>query len=71
MLEAGEGKIINLGSSAGSRGRPNQTAYAAAKSGVAGFTKALAAELAEKNIQVNCIAPGRFHTPMTAPGAAT
>lgn len=66
MLEAGEGKIINLGSSAGSRGRPNQTAYAAAKSGVAGFTKALAAELAEKNIQVNCIAPGRFHTPMTA-----
>ncbi len=66
MLEAGEGKIINLGSSAGSRGRPHQAAYAASKSGVAGLTKALAVELAERNIQVNCIAPGRFHTPMTA-----
>lgn len=66
MLEAGEGKIINLGSSAGSRGRPGQAAYAASKAGVAGLTKALAVELAERNVQVNCIAPGRFRTPMTA-----
>ncbi len=66
MLEAGGGKIINLGSSAGSRGRPDQTAYAASKAGLAGLTKALAVELAEKNVQVNCIAPGRFHSPMTA-----
>ncbi len=66
MLEAGEGKIINLGSGAGSRGRPNQVAYAASKSGVRGFTEALAVELAEKNIQVNSIAPGRFPTPMTS-----
>ena len=65
MLEAGGGKIINLGSGAGSRGRPNQVAYAASKAGVRGFTEALAVELAEKNIQVNCIAPGRFPTPMT------
>ena len=65
MLEAGEGKIVNLGSGAGSRGRPNQVAYAASKSGVRGFTEALAVELAEKNIQVNNIAPGRFPTPMT------
>lgn len=65
MLEAGEGKIVNLGSGAGSRGRPNQVAYAASKAGVRGFTEALAVELAEKNIQVNSIAPGRFPTPMT------
>ena len=65
MLEAGGGKIINIGSGAGSRGRPNQVAYAASKAGVRGFTEALAVELAEKNIQVNCIAPGRFPTPMT------
>ena len=65
MLEAGGGKIVNLGSGAGSRGRPNQVAYAASKSGVRGFTEALAVELAEKNIQVNNIAPGRFPTPMT------
>ena len=66
MREAGGGKIINIGSGAGSRGRPNQTAYAASKAGVRGFTEALAVELAENNIQVNCIAPGRFPTPMTA-----
>lgn len=65
MLDAGGGKIVNLGSGAGSRGRPNQVAYAASKSGVRGFTEALAVELAEKNIQVNNIAPGRFPTPMT------
>ncbi len=65
MLEAGEGKIVNLGSGAGSRGRPNQVAYAASKAGVRGFTEALAVELAEQNIQVNNIAPGRFPTPMT------
>ena len=65
MLEAGGGKIINIGSGAGSRGRPNQVAYAASKAGVRGFTEALAVELAEKNIQVNNIAPGRFPTPMT------
>lgn len=65
MLEAGGGKIVNLGSGAGSRGRPNQVAYAASKAGVRGFTEALAVELAEQNIQVNNIAPGRFPTPMT------
>ncbi len=66
MLKAEEGKIINIGSSAGSRGRSNQVAYAASKAGVKGFTEALAVEFAGRNIQVNCIAPGRFHTPMTA-----
>ena len=65
MIEAGGGKIVNLGSGAGSRGRPNQVAYAASKAGVRGFTEALAVELAEQNIQVNNIAPGRFPTPMT------
>lgn len=64
MISAGGGKVINIGSSAGSRGRPNQVAYAASKAGVMGFTKALAVEWAPHNIQVNCLAPGRFLTPM-------
>lgn len=65
MVPAGGGKVINIGSSAGSRGRPNQVAYAASKAGLAGFTKALAVEWAPHNIQVNCLSPGRFVTPLT------
>ncbi|MDA1001054.1 MAG: 3-oxoacyl-ACP reductase FabG [bacterium] len=65
MVPAREGKVINIGSSAGSRGRPNQVAYAATKAGISGFTKALAVEWAPYNIQVNCLAPGRFATEMT------
>ncbi|MEE9276081.1 MAG: 3-oxoacyl-ACP reductase FabG [bacterium] len=65
MVPAREGKVINIGSSAGSRGRPNQVAYAATKAGIMGFTKALAVEWAPHNIQVNCLAPGRFNTEMT------
>lgn len=65
MVPAREGKIVNIGSSAGSRGRPNQVAYAATKAGITGFTKALAVEWAPHNIQVNCLAPGRFATEMT------
>jgi 2-deoxy-D-gluconate 3-dehydrogenase len=65
MIPGGGGKVINIGSSAGSRGRPNQVAYAASKAGVIGFTKALAVEWAPHNIQVNCLAPGRFRTPLT------
>ncbi len=65
MVPAGAGKIINISSSSGSRGRPNQAAYAASKAGVIGFTKSLAVEWAPHNIQVNAIAPGRFVTPMT------
>mgnify|MGYP000445122897 CR=1 FL=1 len=66
MLPAGEGKVVNVGSSAGSRGRPNQAAYAASKAGIDGLTKALAVEWAPSGIQVNCIAPGHLYTPMVA-----
>jgi NAD(P)-dependent dehydrogenase (short-subunit alcohol dehydrogenase family) len=70
MLEAGAGKVINISSSAGTRGRVNQVAYASSKTGVIGLTKALGVEWAEKGIQVNSIAPGRFKTPLTAPRIA-
>jgi len=70
MLEAGSGKVINLSSSAGTRGRVNQVAYASSKTGVIGLTKALAVEWAQKGIQVNSIAPGRFVTPLTLPRMA-
>ena len=67
MVPASSGKVINISSSSGSRGRPNQVAYAASKAGVIGLTKSLAVEWAPHNIQVNAIAPGRFVTPMTQP----
>ncbi|GAA5059860.1 3-oxoacyl-[acyl-carrier protein] reductase [Thermocatellispora tengchongensis] len=66
MLERGGGRIVNISSIAAVRGGRlvrGATAYAAAKAGVIGLTKALAIELAEKGITVNCIAPGAQHTP--------
>jgi acetoacetyl-CoA reductase len=63
MVDAGFGRIVNLSSSSalGNRGQVN---YAAAKSGIHGFTKALAQEGAAKNITVNAIAPGYIDTDM-------
>jgi len=60
------GKIINLASVLGQVGLPGYTAYAASKGGVAAFTRALAAEWARHNIQVNALAPGWFVTDMNA-----
>jgi NAD(P)-dependent dehydrogenase (short-subunit alcohol dehydrogenase family) len=55
---AGGGSVINLSSSAGRLGYPLRTAYAAAKRGVVGFTKSLAAEAGTDGVRVNCIQPG-------------
>jgi 3-oxoacyl-[acyl-carrier protein] reductase len=65
MMKARRGKIINISSVIGLIGNPGQTNYAAAKAGMIGFTKALAKELASRNILVNCIAPGFIETKMT------
>ena len=65
MLKARTGKIINISSVVGLTGNAGQSNYAASKSGMIGFTKALAQELASRNICVNCIAPGFISTRMT------
>lgn len=65
MIKAKSGKIINISSVVGLTGNAGQANYAASKSGMIGFTKALAQELATRNICVNCIAPGFIETRMT------
>jgi len=62
MVPAEKGYIINLSSVVGFKGYPQQTAYSAAKHGVMGLTKALAAEVAEHGIRVSVILPGRVDT---------
>jgi acetoacetyl-CoA reductase len=64
MREKGFGRIVNIGSINGQAGQYGQVNYAAAKSGIHGFTKALAQEGAAKNITVNAIAPGYVDTDM-------
>lgn len=66
MIENKSGKIVNLSSVAGMRGGGllGRCAYATAKSGIIGFTKALAKELAEFNINVNTVAPALHMTPL-------
>lgn len=67
MVEQGYGKIIKVASMLSFQGGKFVPAYTASKHGVAGITKAFANELAEKNIQVNAIAPGYIKTANTAP----
>ena len=64
MRERGFGRIVNIGSVNGQAGQYGQVNYAAAKSGIHGFTKALAQESAAKGITVNAIAPGYIDTDM-------
>jgi 3-oxoacyl-[acyl-carrier protein] reductase len=65
MMKARTGRIINITSVVGSSGNPGQINYAAAKAGVAGLSRALAQEIASRNITVNCVAPGFIDTDMT------
>ena len=65
MMRARYGRIVNLSSIVGRRGNAGQTAYAASKAGILGFTRALAKELARRNITVNAVAPGLIETDMT------
>ncbi len=65
MLKARYGRIINIASIVGVMGNPGQVNYVAAKAGMIGFTKALALEIASRNITVNAIAPGFIETDMT------
>ncbi len=66
MMKRRFGRIINITSIVGVTGNPGQTNYAAAKAGLIGMSKSLAAEVAARGITVNCIAPGFIATPMTA-----
>ena len=65
MVKDRSGKIINISSVAGLMGNPGQVNYSASKAGLGGFTRALAKEVAARNITVNCIAPGFIETDMT------
>ncbi|MGC8602803.1 MAG: 3-oxoacyl-[acyl-carrier-protein] reductase [Desulfomonilaceae bacterium] len=58
MIRRRYGRIVNISSTAGEFGNPGQANYSAAKAGLIGLTKALARELAPRNILVNCVAPG-------------
>ncbi len=66
MLRQRYGRIINLSSVVGQTGNAGQSLYAATKSGILGFTKALAREVASRGITVNAVAPGFIETDMTA-----
>lgn len=66
MMKARSGSIINISSVVGLTGNAGQVNYAASKSGMIGFTKSLAKELASRGIRANCVAPGYIETQMTA-----
>ncbi|MFT6772596.1 MAG: 3-oxoacyl-[acyl-carrier protein] reductase [Paracoccaceae bacterium] len=65
MMKSRWGRIISVTSIVGVIGNPGQANYAASKAGIIGFSKSLAAEVASRNVTVNCIAPGFIATPMT------
>lgn len=65
MTKARHGRIVNVTSVVGASGNPGQSNYAAAKAGMVGFTKSLAAEVATRGVTVNAVAPGFIDTEMT------
>ena len=65
MMKARFGRIVSVTSIVGATGNPGQANYAAAKAGLVGMSKSLAAELAARGITVNCVAPGFIRTAMT------
>jgi 3-oxoacyl-[acyl-carrier protein] reductase len=65
MMKARMGRIISIASVVGAMGNAGQTNYAAAKAGMAGFSRSLAREIGSRNITVNLIAPGFINTDMT------
>jgi 3-oxoacyl-[acyl-carrier protein] reductase len=65
MMKQGSGNIINVSSTAGQRGEPFHSHYAASKGAIISLTKSLAVELAPHNIRVNCVAPGWVDTDMS------
>jgi 3-oxoacyl-[acyl-carrier protein] reductase len=67
MVPKQSGRIINIGSIAGTTGLAFASDYCAAKGGIISFTKSVAREVVPMGILVNCIAPGFINTPMTAP----
>lgn len=66
LLRHRYGRIINITSVSGVKGTPGQTNYSAAKAGIIGATKALAQEVAKRNVTVNAVAPGFIETDMTS-----
>ena len=62
FIKAGKGKIINIGSINGLRGREGSLAYSTAKAGIEGFTKTIAKELGMYNVNCNVVAPGYIDT---------
>jgi len=66
MMSGRFGRIVTIGSITGVIGRPGQANYAAAKSGIIGFTKSLAKEMGAKGITANVVAPGFIETDMTS-----
>ncbi|MCG7492624.1 3-oxoacyl-[acyl-carrier-protein] reductase [Thalassobius sp. Cn5-15] len=65
MMKSRWGRIINITSVVGATGNPGQANYVAAKAGLVGLTKSIAAEVASRNITANAVAPGFIATPMT------
>ncbi|MDQ3695786.1 MAG: SDR family oxidoreductase [Chloroflexota bacterium] len=66
MLSTESGRIVNIASIAGKEGNPNAVPYSAAKAGVIGLTKAVAKEVANRGILVNCVTPAVIETPILA-----
>jgi 3-oxoacyl-[acyl-carrier protein] reductase len=65
MMKKRWGRIVNITSVVGTMGNPGQANYVAAKAAITGMSKALAQELATRNVTVNCVAPGFITSPMT------